>query len=72
MGKPTDNMPYISCEPPNPSVIEIKNDRLTELEKRVEKLEATKARAALLLQRIAELVKGVGSKLAELTELFKN
>jgi hypothetical protein len=46
-------------------------ERLANLEKRIERLEATKAGAALLLQRIAELVKGIGSKLAELTELFK-
>jgi len=46
-------------------------DRLADLEKRVERLEATKAGVAALLQRIAELVKGIGSKLAELTEQFK-
>mgnify|MGYP000405531692 CR=1 FL=1 len=47
-------------------------ERLASLEQRVEKLEATKSKTALILHRLAELIKGVGSKLADLSELFKN
>ena len=46
-------------------------DRLADLEKRVERLEATKGATLAIVQRIAELVKGIGSKLAELAEQFK-
>ena len=47
-------------------------ERIASLEQRVEKLEAAKNKAALILYRIAELIKGIGTKLTELTDLFKN
>lgn len=47
-------------------------ERLASLEQRVEKLEAAKTKTALILQRLAELIKGIGSKLTELADIFKH
>lgn len=46
-------------------------ERITALERRVEKLEAAQSAAATIFQRIAELIKGIGTKAADLSDLFK-
>lgn len=46
-------------------------DRITKLERRVEEIEGTLSALASLFQRVSELMKGIGTKLAELASMLK-
>jgi hypothetical protein len=47
------------------------DNKIAELERRIERLEHAQTGLAAIFQRIAELLKGIGTKAAEIPELLK-